>query len=99
MGGLTVIVVATVIVSYFILKLLHPEVTPVVPMLVYVCLAYLVGKLYMNVFHLAVASILQCFLATEEMGGDDGFLPLELRTLDMVVQDMATPRGSGSAQE
>jgi len=63
--GLGFIVVSSGVVGYFILKGLHPDVTPVLPMPVYVCLAYLVGKLYMNVFHLAVSSILQCFLATE----------------------------------
>jgi hypothetical protein len=83
--GLAFIVVATAVAGYFVLKAMHPDVTPVLPMVVYVFMAYLVAKLFMNVFHLAVATILQCFLATEEQGGDDGFVPSQMRGL---VQDM-----------
>jgi hypothetical protein len=91
--GLAFIIVASALCGYLFLKLLHPGVTPLFPLLIYICIAYLIAKLHMNVFHLAVATILQCYLATEEMGGDDGFVPLPLMNLDMTVKDMATPRG------
>merc|ERR1719424_2804000 len=70
--GLAFIVVSTAVAGYFILKALHPEVTPILPMAVYIFMAYIVGKLYMNVFHLAVGTVLHSFLCTEEMGGDGG---------------------------
>lgn len=85
--GIAFIVVATAVAGYFILKGLYPDVTPILPMAVYIIMAYLVAKLYMNVFHLAVASILQCFLATEEMGGDTGFVPKQMRGMVQNMED------------
>jgi len=66
--GFVFIMSATCIVGYFILQGLHPEITPVVPILCYMAISYLVAVLYMNVFTLAVDTILHCFIATEEMG-------------------------------
>merc|ERR1711918_152968 len=77
--GILFITVSTSVMGYFLLKALHPEVTPVLPMAVYVATAYLVAKLYMNVFGLSVDTMLQCFIATEEMGGDSGFVPSQLQ--------------------
>jgi hypothetical protein len=91
--GIAFIVVASAVTGYFILKAMHPDVTPVLPMAVYIVTAYIVAKLYMNVFHLAVGSILQCFLATEEMGGDDpenSFVPSLLQGM---VKDMEGKKG------
>jgi len=93
--GIAFIVVATAVAGYFILKEMHPDITPVLPMGVYIVTAYLVAKLYMNVFHLAVASILQCFLATEEMGGDDGFVPYQM--MHMVKDMEGRAEGKGDA--
>jgi solute carrier family 44 protein 1 (choline transporter-like protein)/choline transporter-like protein 2/4/5 len=83
--GVCFIVVATAVAGFFILKAMHPDVTPVMPMIVYVFLAYMVAKLFMNVFHLACGTVLQCFLATEEMSKDDpsfdkSFVPAPMRT-------------------
>jgi len=76
--GIMFITVGTSVAGYFLLKALHPEVTPVLPMAIYVILSYLVSKLFMNVFGLSVDTMLQCFIATEEMGGDSGFVPSQL---------------------
>jgi hypothetical protein len=65
--GFIFIMTATVLLGYFILQGLHPDVYPVVPMVAYIIVSYLVAKLYMNVFGLAVDTMLQCFIATEEM--------------------------------
>jgi len=76
--GFIFIMVATVLLGYFILQGLHPDVYPVLPVAVYIVVSYLVAKLYMNVFGLAVDTMLQCFIATEEMGGegsDADFVP------------------------
>jgi hypothetical protein len=73
--GFIFIMVFTCLLGYFILQGLHPDVYPVVPVIMYVVVSYLVAKLYMNVFGLAVDTTLQCFIATEEMGGDEDFVP------------------------
>jgi len=73
--------VATAVVGYFILQAIHPEVNPILPVLSYLAVGYIVAKLYMNVFGLAVDTMLQCFIATEEMGGDTDFVPGPLRSL------------------
>merc|ERR1739848_372678 len=75
------ILVATAVVGYFILQAIHPEVNPILPVLSYLAVGYIVAKLYMNVFGLAVDTMLQCFIATEEMGGDSGFVPAQLQSL------------------
>jgi solute carrier family 44 protein 1 (choline transporter-like protein)/choline transporter-like protein 2/4/5 len=79
--GILFITAGSSVLGYFILKALHPDVTPVLPIAVYVVTAYIVSKLYMNVFSLAVDTMLQCFIATEEMGGDTGFVPEQLQSL------------------
>jgi len=76
--GIMFITVGTTVAGYFLLKALHPEVTPILPMAIYTILSYLVAKLFMNVFGLSVDTMLQCFIATEEMGGDSGFVPSQL---------------------
>eukprot|EP00929_Paragymnodinium_shiwhaense_P124175 TRINITY_DN9922_c0_g1_i1.p1 TRINITY_DN9922_c0_g1~~TRINITY_DN9922_c0_g1_i1.p1 ORF type:complete len:910 (-),score=122.40 TRINITY_DN9922_c0_g1_i1:321-3050(-) len=69
--------------GYFILMGLHPDITPVMPMMLFIAIGYVVAKLYMNVFELSVDTMLQCVIATEEMGGDrdgDGsFVPTRLK--------------------
>lgn len=83
MIGFLFIVVASVSLGYLFLTALHPDVGPAVCMVVYAFTAYLIAKLFMNIFGLAVDSTLQCFLACEEMelGGD--FVPASMsRWLD-----------------
>lgn len=81
--GFLFIVAASIGLGYLFLTALHPEVSPAVNLIVYGFTAYLIAKLFMNIFGLAVDSTLQCFLACEEMelGGD--FVPSEMnRWLD-----------------
>jgi len=77
--GFVVVMCATTILGYFVLQGMYPSVSPVVPIVLYICMGYLIGKLFMNVFGMAVDTCLQCFIATEEMGGDgagdDSFVP------------------------
>lgn len=79
--GIIFITVGSTVTGYFLLKALHPEVTPILPMIVYAATSYLVAKLFMCVFGLSVDTMLQCFIATEEMGGDSGFVPAQLQNL------------------
>lgn len=78
--GFFFIMSATSISGYFILQGMHPDVHPVLPVTIYVIISYVVAKLYMNVFGLAVDAMLQCFIAAEEMGeGDKDFVPGPLK--------------------
>jgi len=92
--GFIFIMVCTCLLGYFILQGLHPDVYPVVPVIMYVVVSYLVAKLYMNVFGLAVDTTLQCFIATEEMGGDEDFVPGPMK---MFFQQSAGAAGKDEA--
>lgn len=94
--GILFITIGSSAAGYFILKALHPEVTPILPMFMYAVTAYLVAKLFMNVFGLSVDTMLQCFIATEEMGVDSGFVPIQLQGLVASKSDVAPPKGSQS---
>jgi len=79
--GFVFIMSASTVIGYFILQSMYSDVTPVIPLISYIGVGYLVSVLYMNVFGLAVDSILHCFLATEEMGGAGGdFVPGPLKS-------------------
>jgi len=73
--GYFFIMLSTVILGYFVLKGMHPEVSMTCPMILYVIISYMVGKLYMNVFGLAVDTSLQCVIAAEEIDHDGSFVP------------------------
>lgn len=54
----------------------HPNMSPVVPLAMYVALGYLVAQLFMNVFLMAVDTILQCYIKLEEQEEvEAGFVP------------------------
>merc|ERR1719436_818154 len=77
--GMSFIVVASTLSGYFILELMHPRAPPTFPVLIYFSVAYVVAKLYMNVFGLAVDTALQCFIIVEEHKIDAEFVPKLLR--------------------
>mmetsp|Transcript_371 Transcript_371/g.1271 ORF Transcript_371/g.1271 Transcript_371/m.1271 type:complete len:934 (+) Transcript_371:88-2889(+) len=79
--GWMFICAGTTVLGYFIVKGLHPETSPAVPVALYFIMSYFIAQLYMNVFGLATDTMLQCFIATEEMGGDEDFVPGPLKTL------------------
>lgn len=68
--GYTFIMAATLGTGYLLLRAMQPDVNPVVPMIVYAFISYLVGMLYINIYAMAVDSSLQCFLTCEELGED-----------------------------
>ncbi|CAE8704708.1 unnamed protein product, partial [Polarella glacialis] len=76
--GFFFIMAASMALGYLIISAMHPDMSPLIPMVVYFFMSYVISELFMNVFGLAVDSTLQCFLACEEMemGGD--FVPKEL---------------------
>lgn len=64
--GYLCIMGSSLVCGYFLIREMHPDIQPVLPMVIYGALSYIVAKLYMNVFGLAVDTSLQCFLVVEE---------------------------------
>lgn len=79
--GWTVITVSTATVGYFIFQAFHPDADLLLPMFTYVATGYMVAQLFMNVFGLGVDTSLQCFIAAEEMGISEDYVPSELKSL------------------
>jgi len=79
--GFCFIIVVTVLLGYFLVQELHPEIAPLLPVLSHAAVGYLIAKLYMNVFGLSVDTLLQCFIAAEEMEDVDTFVPKPLLAL------------------
>jgi len=77
--GFATIIAGTAVCGFFILEALHPEVNPLGPMVVYVFIGYASAKLFISIFSLAVDTMLQCFIALEELGCSTENVPLELR--------------------
>jgi len=84
-----VITSTTAIMGYLALQMMYPEVDPVVPVVVYILMGFVVAELFMNVFGIAVDTTVQCFFLTQEMELDmqdekgkwsDDFVPEQLRT-------------------
>jgi len=94
--GYLFIAAATAVIGYFLLQAMYPEANPVAPMIIYICVGYVVGQLYMNIFGLAVDTCLQCFIAVEEMGGEpeedtEKFVP---RALANFVKQIPKPKAA-----
>jgi len=81
--GLWFICITTVVMGYYILSLIHPDKSPVVPLMLYLGVGYVVGKLYMSVFQLAVDTCLQCFMIVVDMDSEEDldFVPKALQSL------------------
>lgn len=83
MLGIMMIVLTTSFIGYYFLTSMHPDISAVVPVMIYMSVSYVVAKLFMMVFHLACDTMMQCFIITEEMGLEEAgeFVPGELRRL------------------
>eukprot|EP00931_Biecheleriopsis_adriatica_P048416 TRINITY_DN2796_c0_g2_i1.p1 TRINITY_DN2796_c0_g2~~TRINITY_DN2796_c0_g2_i1.p1 ORF type:complete len:990 (+),score=201.47 TRINITY_DN2796_c0_g2_i1:73-3042(+) len=81
--GIAFIMGGTAVVGYFLFAAMHPGEPPVIPVIVYVVVGYVVAKLFTAIFDLAVSTTLQCFICCEEMelgeSGPDGFVPNSMR--------------------
>merc|ERR1740121_3573761 len=93
--GTSVIVVATATSGYFLLQMLHPQASPTFPVMVYIGIAYVVAKLYMNVFGLAVDTSLQCFIIVEEQDLGRDCVPGPLKKLVAKEQEKKDQELSG----
>jgi len=91
--GWVFITALTVIYGYFILRAVHPSLNPVFPLIIYGIVGYVVGKLYMNVFGLAVDTCLQCFIITEEEGGDSAESPFVPDGMTHLLPQRSTKTG------
>merc|ERR1712232_463845 len=81
--GFVFIMIAVCVAGYLVLITIHPTVSPIAPMLLFIAIGYMAAELYMNVFGLAVDTSLQCFIIVEEMGdaADLDNVPRPLRKL------------------
>jgi len=84
--GLATITIGSCWAGYMMCNEMYGEPPPtgvnsiVGPCICYTIIGYVAGKLIMNVFGLAVDTILQCFIADEELGGSgEGYRPEELQ--------------------
>lgn len=80
--GWVMVTAASGVLGFFILRGLYPDVNPVFPVLIYVAIGYIVGKLLMNIFTLAVDTSLQCLIAAREMevAGLEEVVPAPLKS-------------------
>jgi len=80
--GYLFIIAATVGLGYLYLLAMHPDALPVVPIISYVVCGYVVSRLTLNVFGLAVSTFQQCFLLCEEekekIEGQHDFVPTQM---------------------
>jgi hypothetical protein len=78
--GTFFIMSVTAFIGYMLLGALHPDdiSSPVLPTILYIIVGYVAAKLIMNVFGLAVDTVLQCMVANEELGGASDFTPKQL---------------------
>ncbi|CAD7940129.1 unnamed protein product [Amoebophrya sp. A120] len=84
--GMIFITVFTTIIGYFVLNAMYEDdiSSPVMCVLLFFMIGYVVSQLFMDVFGLAVDTTLQCFVADEELnakGGSGGaqYTPEELK--------------------
>jgi hypothetical protein len=70
--GYVFVTVTTAIIGYFILKGMNPGANPILPVVIFAFLGYMVGRVFMAVFMLACDTSLQCYLVVEEAGGQPG---------------------------
>jgi len=80
--GYVFIIAATVGLGYLYLLGMHPEALPIFPIISYVVCGYVVSRLTLNVFGLAVSTFQQCFLLCEEekdkIEGHHDFVPTQM---------------------
>mmetsp|Transcript_64896 Transcript_64896/g.211488 ORF Transcript_64896/g.211488 Transcript_64896/m.211488 type:complete len:411 (-) Transcript_64896:106-1338(-) len=77
--GFFCICTATCVMGYFIVRAMHPDVSPGMPCICFGFVGYIVAKLFMGTFGLAVETSLQCFIACEEMKLSGDFIPACLK--------------------
>mmetsp|Transcript_74014 Transcript_74014/g.154319 ORF Transcript_74014/g.154319 Transcript_74014/m.154319 type:complete len:954 (-) Transcript_74014:116-2977(-) len=88
--GFFCIMTATCIVGYFLVREMHDDVSPFMPILLFLFMAYCIAHLFMSVFGLAVDASLQCFIAVEEMKlseSEADFVPSVLRKFAGIQKD------------
>lgn len=66
--GLIFVIVFTVLLGFLVLDGMHPDVSPFLPLIVYACLGWLVGNLFMHVLGIAVDTSLMIYVICESGG-------------------------------
>jgi hypothetical protein len=91
--GMLCITCTVTVLGYYILLALHPETSPMIPVILYFFVGYVVSKLYISVFQLAVDTLLQCFIIVEESGSGQDLVCGKMRKL---VDDNPAPNKKSS---
>ncbi|CAJ1362049.1 unnamed protein product, partial [Effrenium voratum] len=83
--GYLFIIAATVAVGYLQLINMHPDASPIIPIVMYVVCGYTVSHLCMNIYGLAASTFQQCFLLCEEnkekIEGQHDFIPAQMLSM------------------
>jgi len=90
------IISGTMTAGYYVVREMHEDISPVMPLATYFMISYLVAKLYMNVFGLAVDASLQCYLCCEENGITEEFVPKDLKDF---IDKNVSKKGDVSADD
>eukprot|EP00405_Crypthecodinium_cohnii_P012230 CAMPEP_0206437806 /NCGR_PEP_ID=MMETSP0324_2-20121206/11250_1 /ASSEMBLY_ACC=CAM_ASM_000836 /TAXON_ID=2866 /ORGANISM="Crypthecodinium cohnii, Strain Seligo" /LENGTH=827 /DNA_ID=CAMNT_0053905137 /DNA_START=160 /DNA_END=2642 /DNA_ORIENTATION=+ len=78
--GVLLLTALTAFVGYLSLEAMHPAVSPIVPLVAYCAIGYLMASIFMMVFGLAIDATLYCFVITEEMRHRADFIPASLNS-------------------
>jgi len=76
------IIAGTTVSGYFILQGMYEDIDPIVPTIFYGMIGYVMAKLFIGTFALAVDTTLQCFICAEEMGCQDLAPPILKNFID-----------------
>lgn len=76
--GCVCITLGTGVAGYFLLRAVYPDVDPAAPVIVFLVVGFCVGELFVTVFTVAIDTVLQCFMISEEMDHRDDFIPKAL---------------------
>jgi len=97
--GYVCIISGSVVSGYFVLRAMHDEVSPVAPLVAYLFVSYVVARVFMNVFSLAVDTSLQCFLCAEEAGTPGNYVPSELQNFVAQKVDLKQAKSEGAKED
>jgi hypothetical protein len=67
--------------GYLFLGAMHEEAKVIVPVILFLIIGYFMSMIFMNVFGLAVDTVLQCFITCEEKKLDGDFVPADMAHL------------------
>jgi len=86
--GIIAIIATNMVIGYLILRAMHEDTSPFMPLVAIFFVTVGIAKAYMNVFALAVDTSLQCFLAVEEAQAGHDCVPKVLQRFVSKKKDL-----------